>query len=298
MSAPILSTSGSGLQLLLLLYADPDDAVIRVLLERRLQPGLEVLPVPVRTLLEAVTFDPSGWTVGGRHIDPATTAVVNRLPLADRLMSGDGSSVDAQRRIWARLRHELERFFYASSLPTATSILGCRGSLLDQWTDLPRLLPDLPGFPSLRVPAHSTPFEPRELTGDVHTVDRWALYSLGRPRAEALLAGVAPAARLDYVRPPGRLVTLAQVGGSMFFADPPPEMTTAQADTIVGFARALARVSPLRIVEHVFFLAGAAPVFYSTCPVPVISGSHPVYPELVLQGLRDDVEKWGRPPRR
>jgi hypothetical protein len=128
--------------------------------------------------------------------------VINRLPLEDRLEPGDVTAAGtmARQALWSRLHDELGRFRYSSSLPTATSIMGCFGSLLDQWEDLPRLVP------GLLVPDHSTPSLPRALHGTVFAVNRWTPYSLGKPLDEALAAGLPAAARLDYVMPEGRLV--------------------------------------------------------------------------------------------
>jgi hypothetical protein len=165
--------------------------------------------------------------------------------------------------------------------------MGCYGSLLDQWEDLPRLVP------GLLVPDHSAPSLPRALHGTVFAVDRWTPYSLGKPLDAALAAGLRAAARLDYVRPQGQLVHLAQVGETMFFPNAPPTMTPAQQQAMVGVARSLAAVSPIRILEHAFFLGNGAPVLYSSFPVPVLSGGHALYPELVQQGLRNDIKKWG-----
>jgi hypothetical protein len=273
----------------LLLHADPADAVTRTLLSRGSELGCPIVAVSLEQLIDEVRCG-AVWTMGAQRIDPPRTALVNRLPIADPPMLGDAATSGVARQaVWSRLREELGRFGYASALPSANSLIGCFGSLVDQWSDLPRIVP------GLHVPAHSTAADPRPLTGEVFSVNRWALYSLGQPQREAvaLPAGL----RLDYVRPAGRLVTLAQVGDTMFFANPPPEMTAAQRDAIVAFGRARAARSRLRILEHVFFLGDDAPVLYSSCPVPVIGGGHPNYPELVIQGLRNDIEKGGRPDR-
>jgi hypothetical protein len=219
---------------------------------------------------------------------PQRTALINRLPLGDRLEPGHATAPDtmARQALWSRLHDELGRFGYASSLPTATSIMGCYGSLLDQWEDLPRLVR------GLRVPDHSAPSLPRALHGAVFAVNRWTPYSLGKPLDEALAADLPAAARLDYVMPQGRLVHLAQIGEAMFFPNPPPTMTAPQQQAMVEVARAFAAVSPIRILEHAFFLGQGAPVLYSSFPVPVLSGGHALYPELVTQGLRNDIKKW------
>jgi hypothetical protein len=275
-------------QLVLLLYGDPNDAVTRAFGDGRSQLGWPLVAVSAQQLLDGIELE-GAWTIGGRRVEPQHTAVINRLPLADRLEPGPATAADtmARQALWSRLHDELGRFGYASSLPTATSIMGCYGSLLDQWEDLPRLVP------GLRVPDHSAPSLPRALHGAVFAVDRWTPYSLGKPLDEALTAGLPAAARLDYVMPEGRLVHLAQIGEAMFFPNPPPTMTAPQQQAMVDVARAFAAVSPIRILEHAFFLGAGAPVLYSSFPVPVLSGGHALYPELVTQGLRNDIRTWG-----
>ena len=270
----------------LLLYADAADPVTRTLISNDAVLGWPVTALSLEQLMSDVRFASAGWEIGTRKIDPSRTAVVNRLPITDPPVLGPpGANSVGKQALWSRLRRELGRFAYASGRPTATSLIGCFGSLLDQWCDMPRLVPNL------NVPEHSTVSTPRELHGEVFSVNRWALYSLGEPRGRG--AALPAALRLEYVRPSGRLVTLVQVGGTMFFVNPPPEMSHGQQAHIVAFARALAAVSPLRILEHVFFLGEEAPVLYSSCPVPVIGGTHPAYPQLVIQGLRHDIEKRG-----
>ena len=278
--------------LVLLLYGDPSDAVTRALVEGRSQLGWPLLAVSTQELLDGTELD-DNWTVAGRRVTPQHTAVINRLPLGDRLEPGPETAAGtvARQALWSRLHDELGRFGYASSLPTASSILGCYGSLLDQWQDLPRLVP------GLRVPDHSAPSVPRALHGTVFSVNRWTPYSLGKPLDEALAAGLTKEARLDYVMPEGRLVHLAQVGDSMFFPNPPSTMTAPQQQAMVGVARAFAAVSPIRILEHAFFLGHGEPILYSSFPVPVLSGGHALYPDLVTQGLHNDIKKWrGRRP--
>jgi hypothetical protein len=279
-------------QLVLLLYGDPHDAVTRALVEGRSQLGWPLVAVSTQQLLDGVELK-DVWTVAGRRVEPQHTAVINRLPLGDRLEPGQETAAATMARpaLWSRLHDELGRFGYASSLPTASSIMGCYGSLLDQWQDLPRLVP------GLRVPDHSAPSVPRALHGTVFSVNRWTPYSLGKPLVEALAGGLPATTRLDYVMPEGRLVHLAQVGESMFFPNPPPTMTPSQQQAIVSVARAFAAVSPIRIVEHAFFLGQGAPILYSSFPVPVLSGGHALYPDLVTQGLHNDIKKWrGRRP--
>ena len=271
-------------ELVLLLYGDPNDGVTRALSSGATKLPWPVIALSAQQLLDGVELG-DVWTVAGRRVEPERAAVINRLPLNDRLDGVEATAAETigRQALWSRLRDELGRFRYASSLPTATSILGCYGSLLDQWEDLPRLVP------GLRVPDHSTPTLPRVLHGTVFGVNRWTPYSLGKPLDEALAAGLPASARLDYVMPEGRLVHLAQVGEAMFFPNPPPTMTAAQQQAMVGAARALAAVSPIRIVEHAFFLGHGAPVLYSSFPVPVLSGGHSLYPQLVSEGLSHDI---------
>ena len=70
-----------------------------------------------------------------------------------------------------------------------------------------------------------------------------------------------------------------------------PQMSAGQRDAMVAFARAMEVSSASRILEHAFFVGDDAPVFYSTCPMPVVSGSHPAYADLVIEGLKDDIER-------
>jgi hypothetical protein len=273
--------------LVLLLYGDPGDAVTRALVESPSLLGWPLAAVSAQQLSDGVEIG-DAWTVAGRRVQPRRTALINRLPMADHLEPGDVTTAGTTSRqaLWGRLHDELGRFGYASSLPTATSIMGCYGSLLDQWQDLPRLVP------GLLVPEHSAPSLPRPLNGNVFAVDRWTPYSLGKPLDEALAAGLPTAVRLDYVLPEGHLVLLTQIGDTMFFLNPPPTITAGQEQAMVGVARALAAVSTIRILEHAFFLGNGPPVLYSSCPVPVLSGGHALYPELVKQGLRNDIKKW------
>jgi hypothetical protein len=83
----------------------------------------------------------------------------------------------------------------------------------------------------------------------------------------------------------------------MFCPNPPPTMTASQQQAMGSVARALAAVSPIRILEHAFFLGHGEPILYSSFPVPVLSGGHALYPDLVTQGLHNDIKKWrGRRP--
>ena len=53
----------------------------------------------------------------------------------------------------------------------------------------------------------------------------------------------------------------------------------------------MAARSANRILEHAFFVGDGLPVFYSTCPVPVITGRLPAYADIVVQGLLDDIKQ-------
>jgi hypothetical protein len=278
---PSRVTSQASPDLLLLLYSDRSDAVARALLDHPGRFGREVFALSLDQLVEATCVG-SAWRVAGRAIEPARTAVVNRL-VAPPAGSGHRLvSYAAGRQFWTWLERELTRFAYATSRPTATSLTGCHGSLLDQWTDLPALVD------GLRVPAHRSPWSAEPLDGDVFRVDPWHLYSLGTPAApgDATRDG-----RLAYARPRGRLVHVAQVGGLVLFAAMPADMTRAQQSYIVSFAQAMAARSDVRILEHAFFVGDGPPVFYSTCPFPVITGSLAEYPQLVAQGLADDIAR-------
>jgi hypothetical protein len=105
---------------------------------------------------------------------------VNRLTsLVAADAAGQPSSSFQSTQLWIWLSGELQRFAYASSLPTASSVLGGYGSLLDQWLDVP------PQVGGLRVPAHRTPWSNVMPKGDVYVVDPRQLYSLGRPISPA-----------------------------------------------------------------------------------------------------------------
>jgi len=81
------------------------------------------------------------------------------------------------------------------------------------------------------------------------------------------------------------------VGGTILLANAPPQMTPAQRESIMAFTRAIASSSRARILEHAFFVDGGAPVFYSTYPVPVLTGGHPAFTYLLVDGLIDDIER-------
>ncbi len=264
---------------LLLLYSDRDDPVSAALLARPEHFGADVVAIPLGELVRDVTIGAT-WRWAGRTIDPARTAVVNRLFLPAAAASPFAGYAQ-ERRFWGWAHGELQRFAYATSLPTATSLHGCHGSLLDQWLDLPALVDGLP------VPSYRAPWSDEPLSGDVHRVDPWTLYSLGVRERDP-----REAARglLRFVRPRGALVHVAQVGGTIL-ASSPAQMTRAQQSSIVSFANAMASRSAVRILEHAFFIGDGPPVFYSTCPSPVITGSLPEYPALLAKGLQDDIAR-------
>ncbi len=71
-------------------------------------------------------------------------------------------------------------------------------------------------------------------------------------------------------------------------------MRQEQRDHIVSFTRSMSELSPNRILEHAFFEGNEVPVFYSTCPIPVVTGRLPAYTDLVVTGLQDDIENSSR----
>lgn len=270
----------------LLLYSDPSEPVSRVLLD---QPGRfprPVLAIPLDRLVDAVETGPV-WRWNGRAIDPARTAVIHRLARPPSFSPDHPlATYAAERRFWTHLSRELRRFAYASSLPTATSMIGCHGSLVDQWLDVPALVPEL--VPPLRVPAHRGGGSQATLAGDVHAIDPWHLYSFGSACAPT---ATVPPGRVLYERPRGQVVHVAQVGTLLLSGPPPPAMTPADQSYIVSFAQAMAGRTATRILEHAFVVGDGPPVFYSTCPFPVITGSLPAFAELVVRGLVDDVAR-------
>jgi hypothetical protein len=267
---------------LLLLYSDRSDPVAAIVIEHAARFKLDVIALSLSQLVDEVIVG-NGWTWAGRSIDPSTTAVVNRLAAAADGTAGPLASMFQRQRFSSWLSFELQQFAYVSSMPTAVSPGGGFGSLLDQWSDLPQLVS------GLRVPAHRTPWGQESLQGDVCVVNPWNLYSLGA-RVSALPASQAQD-QLAYVRPAGVLFHVAQVGGAFIAVNAPPDVTRAQRDYVVTFAQTMAKVSAHRILEHAFFVAGELPVFYSTCPVPVITGRLPEYANMVVQGLLDDIDK-------
>ena len=267
--------------LLLLLYDDPTEPVTAAVLGHPAAFGIELVAMSAAQLVGEATVG-QRWQWRGRTIEPARTAVINRLTMP--VAVGPEAVVPpffAGRQVWTWLERALRDFAYASALPTALSPVGGYGSLLDQWLDLPTLLE------GLQVPAHRAPWDRAALHGDVHRVDPWQLYSLG----VRVAGGDAPAGGLDYVRPRGGLVHAAQVGGTVMLANVAPGTTAQQQSYIVSFANAMAVRSTTRILEHAFFVGDGVPVFYSTCPVPVITGTLPDYPQLLVQGLRDDLAR-------
>jgi hypothetical protein len=280
-------TSRQPPNLILLLYADRSDPVSSVVLERAARFNCAVTAISLSQLVNEVVLG-AHWTWAARTIDPSRTAVVNRLTSIEHEGATNPLASSFQRQqFWIRLNTELQRFAYVSSMPTAVSPIGSLGSLLDQWSDLPELVA------GLRVPVHQVPWKADVLHGDVHIVNPWHLYSLGR-RVGADPGPAAPG-QLVYVRPAGMLFHVAQVGSMMMAANAPPGMSRAQQDYVVAFAKSMAALSGTRILEHAFFVGDGLPVFYSTCPVPVITGRMPAYADMVVEGLHDDIKQ--RSPR-
>jgi hypothetical protein len=271
--------------LVLLLYTDRADPIARVLLEQAGRFHCEVLALSLAELVDEVSVG-STWSWAGRSIEPSRTAVVNRIVSID---NGEGTGpfrTPAEReQFWSWLSVELERFVYVSAMPSAISPVGSVGSLLDQWLDLPELVA------GLRVPAHRHSGSVDALGGDVHVVDPWQLYSLGRratPQPERV-----PAGHVAYARPPGRIFHVAQIGEMFIMPNAPPQMSPEQHRQVASFARSMATLSRNRILEHAFFDAESHLVFYSTCPVPVITGRFPAYADFVVAGLHDDFKHRG-----
>jgi hypothetical protein len=265
------------IETVLLLYSDRAEPATAAVLDHAARFGRKVVARSVAELVE-----------GTGLADPDRTAVINRIgSLGDEGATGPIESPYGRQKLWTWLHRELQRFPYASSLPTATSPIGGFGSLRDQWADLPRLAE------GLRVPIHGEAAKRHIAGGDVHVVDPRNLYTLGQP----LAAGATwpqGATRLAYVRPRGTIVHAAQVGGMMMFTNAPPDMARSDSDRIAAFAEAMARSSESRILEHAFFVGDGPPVFYSTFPLPIVSGRHPAYAELVVEGLTDDISRLAR----
>jgi hypothetical protein len=271
--------------LILLLYTDRADAVTSVLLEQGQRLRYEVLAMSLSQLINQAIVGRT-WKWAERTIDPSRTAVVNRLLSVDGEAAPFQSSVQRQ-QFWIWLAGALQGFAYVSSMPSAISPLGSFGSLVDQWSDLPELVS------GLRVPTHRAGGSTAELRGDVYVVDPWHLYNLGRRAAIEPGSGEWHG-QLAYVRPAGRLFHVAQVGNTIIVPNAPPGMRQEQRDHIVSFTRSMSVLSPNRILEHAFFEGNEVPVFYSTCPIPVVTGRLPGYADLVVTGLQDDIENCSR----
>jgi hypothetical protein len=271
--------------LILLLYSDRADAVASVLLAQRQRLRREILPMSLSQLINEVMVGRT-WKWAERSIDPSRTAVVNRLLSVEGATGPFQSSVQRQ-QFWIWLAGALQGFAYVSSMPSAISPVGSFGSLVDQWSDLPELVS------GLRVPAHRAGGSTAELRGDVYVVDPWHLYNLGT-RAAIEPASNGRYGELAYVRPAGRLFHVAQVGNTIIVPNAPPGMRQEQRDHIVSFTRSMSALSSNRILEHAFFEGNEVPVFYSTCPIPVVTGRLPGYADLVVTGLHDDIENSSR----
>lgn len=266
------------IQAILLLYSDRSEPATAAVLDHASRFACEVVACSIAELASH----------GAGRLDPGRTALVNRIgSFASRTPAAAIESLYQERELWAWLHGELQRFAYASSLPTATSPMGGYGSLRDQWADLPWLVP------GMRVPIHGAAAAGHVAGGNVHVVDPQNLYSLGQKLAVGAPVPHGPS-RLAYVRPRGILVHAAQVGGRMMFTNAPAEMARSHSDPIAAFANEMERASESRILEHAFFLGDGPPVFYSTFPVPVVSGRHPAYAELVVEGLIDDIARRAR----
>ena len=268
--------------LILLLYTDQADPVASVLLSQGARLHYEVVAMSLSQLVYEVAVGPV-WKWAGRTIDPSRTAVVNRLvSIETEEGTGPLESSSQRQQFWTWLNTELQRFAYVSSMPSAVSPVGSFGSLLDQWLDLPELVR------GLRVPVHRAPGTAEALCGDVHVVNPWHLYSLGRRASDE--PGPIPRGHIAYARPAGMLFHVAQVGNMIIAPNAPPEMGRDQRDDVVSFTRSMAALSGNRILEHAFFAGEGHPVFYSTCPVPVVTGRLPAYAHIVVTGLHDDIK--------
>ena len=269
--------------LILLLCTDQADPVASVLLNQAARMHCEVVTMSLSELVCEAAVGPL-WRWGARTIDPSRTAVVNRL-VSIETEEGPLESPFQRRQFWTWLSAELQRFAYVSSMPSVVSPIGSFGSLLDQWLDLPELVR------GLRVPMHRSPGMAEALRGDVHVVNPLHLYSLGK-RASGE-PGSIPHGHIAYVRPAGMLFHVAQVGNMIIAPNAPPQMLPEQRADVVTFTRSMAALSGNRILEHAFFAGEGAPVFYSTCPVPVVTGRLPAYANIVVTGLHDDIKNRG-----
>jgi hypothetical protein len=269
--------------LILLLYSDRSDAVARALVAGAARLHCDLLAMSLSQLVDEARAG-ALWKWRGRSIDPSRTAVVNRLVSVE---TGDAAAPPLEssfqsREFWTWIAGELQRFAYVSSAPSAVSPLGSFGSLADQWSELPQLIT------GLRVPAHRPGVSAQALHGDVCVVNPWHLYSLGK-RANADGEPV-PSGHLAYVRPAGKLFHVAQVGSAVIVPNAPPHMRQEQWAHVESFTRSMSALSSSRILEHAFFDGDEVPIFYSSCPVPVVTGGHPAYTELLVRGLHDDIE--------
>jgi len=268
--------------LVLLLYSDRSDPVARALVERAAGLPYELLAMSLAQLIDEVRVGDL-WNWRGRTIDPSRTAVVNRLVSVE---TGDGAVPPLEtsfqcQEFWTWLAGALRHFRYVSSLPSSLSPMGSFGSLADQWLELPELIT------GLRVPAHRPSGSAQALHGDVYVVDPRRLYSLG---SRATADNAVPRGHLAYIRPAGKLFHVAQVGSAIIAPNAPPHLRREQWNHVESFARAMSALSTSRILEHAFFDGDEIPVFYSTCPVPVITGREPVYADLLVRGLHDDIK--------
>jgi hypothetical protein len=256
--------------------------VTGVLLEQAERLHYEVVAMSLSQLVDEAVVG-AMWKWAGRMIDPLRTAVVNRL-ISVETEEGAGplESSSQRQQFWTWLAAELQRFAYVSSMPSAISLVGSFGTLADQWLDLPALVR------GLRVPVHRAPGSADALRGDVYAVDPRHLYSLGK-RVSAEPAPILHG-HLAYVRPGGMLFHVAQVGSTIMTPNAPPVMRREQWDHVVSFTRSMAALSGNRILEHAFFAGEGLPVFYSTCPVPVVTGRLPAYADIVVRGLHDDIK--------
>lgn len=269
--------------LILLLYSDGSDAVARALIEQAARLRYELLAMSLSQLVDEARIG-AVWKWGGRTIDPSRTALVNRLVFVE---TGDGAASFLEssfqyREFWTWLAGQMQRFAYVSCVPSPVSPLGSFGSLADQWSELPELIA------GLRVPAHGPSASAHVLRGDVYVVNPWHLYSLGS-RATMGRESV-PRGHLAYVRPAGKLFHVAQVGSAIIAPNAPPHMHREQWDHVESFTRSMSALSSNRILEHAFFDSDEVPVFYSTCPVPVVTGRQPAYADFLVRGLNDDIK--------
>jgi len=155
------------LERILLLYSDPTEPVSSVILMHRAAFECEVTAISLPQLLQVVTVGPQ-WDWNGIRIDPARTAVVNRLTSLElRMTDGAPQSPFERTQLSIWLHDELRRFKYASSLPSINAPIGGFGSLFDQWLDLPTHVAEL------RVPMHQSPGNTAPLEGDVYIVNPW-----------------------------------------------------------------------------------------------------------------------------